>query len=138
MAWVSWATVEAEGESYRIRNDRIGEEYSGVRPEAIAGYATIGLELAAAIHDACQRWLEAGGRYRDLSGAARSSLAECAVRMHRQLLVEPEVTSGRPSAASLARTLEQAWNAQDAEVRSALAAVRLSTARGARAPRRNH
>ena len=138
IAWLRSATMEADGESYRIRNDRSAEVHVGVRPEAVAGYATIGLELTAAIHDTCQRWIEAGERYRDLPEEDRGNLAECAVRMHAQLRVEPETASGRPSAASLARTLEQAWNSQGAEVRSALAGARLSTARGARAPRRNY
>ena len=137
-AWIHWAAVEADGESYRIRNDRSGEVHFGVRPEALAGYAVLGLELAATLHDACLRWIDAGEQSRDRSGEDRSSLAECAVRMHGQLRVEAETTAGRPTAARLARTLERAWNAQDAEMRSALAGVRLSTARGARAPRRSH
>ena len=138
IAWIQWATIEADGESYHLRNDRSGEVHIGVRPEAIAGYATLGLELAAAVHDASEQWMEAGRRYRQVPEDERSNLAQCAVRMHAQLRVHPETISGRPSAASLARTLEYAWNTQSPELRAALAGVRLSTARGACAPRRNY
>ena len=138
IAWIQWATIEADGESYHLRNDRSGEVHIGVRPEAIAGYATLGLELAAAVHDASEQWMEAGRRYRQVPEDERSNLAQCAVRMHAQLRVHPETISRRPSAASLARTLEYAWNTQSPELRAALAGVRLSTARGACAPRRNY
>ena len=136
IGWVHWVTVESDGGSYQIRNDRSGEVHTGVRPEAIAGYATLGLELAAAVHDACERWIEVGERQGETPEEERSNLSQCAARMHAQLRVQPETISGRPSAASLARTLEYAWNTQDASLRAALAGIRLSTARGARAPRR--
>lgn len=138
IGWVHWVTIEADGESYQVRNDRSGEVHSGVRPEAVAGFATLGLELAAAVHEACERWIEVGEQHRETPEEERSNLARCAVRMCAQLQVQPETISGRPTAASLARTLEYAWNTQDAELRAALAGVRLSTARGARAPRRSY
>lgn len=138
IGWVHWVTIEADGESYQIRNDRSGEVHSGVRPEAVAGYATLGLELAASVHETCERWIEVGERHRETPEDERSNLARCAVRMCAQLSVQPETISGRPTAASLARTLEYAWNTQDAESRAALAGARLSTARGARAPRRSY
>ncbi len=138
IAWLHWVTIDADGESYQIRNDRSGEVHTGVRPEAVAGYATIGLELAAAVHGACERWTEAGDLYQETPEDGRSNLAQCAVRMCAQLRVQPETISGQPTAASLARTLEYAWNTRSVEVRAALAAVRLSTARGARAPRRSY
>ena len=138
IGWVHWATIEADGESYQIRNDRSGEVHAGVRPEAVAGYAALGLELAAAVHEACERWIEVGEQHRETPEEERSNLAQCAVRMCAQLQVQPETISGRPTAASLARTLEFAWNSQDAELRTGLAGVRLSTARGARAPRRSY
>ncbi|MCY4453810.1 MAG: hypothetical protein OXC01_17855 [Immundisolibacterales bacterium] len=138
IGWVHWVTIEADGESYQIRNDRSGEVHARVRPDAVAGYATLGLELAAAVHEACERWIEVGVQHRDTPEEERSNLARCAVRMCAQLQVQPETISGRPTAASLARTLEYAWNTQDAEARAVLAGVRLSTARGARAPRRSY
>ena len=138
IAWVHWVTIEADGESYQILNDRSGEAHTGVRPEAVAGYAALALELAAAIQDACARWMEAGEQYREMPEDGRSILAQCAVRIHGQLRIQPETISGHPTAASLARTLEYAWNTQSAEVRAALAGVRLSTARGARAPWRSY
>ena len=138
IGWVHWVTIEADGESYQIRNDRSGEVHAGVRPEAVAGYATLALELATGVHEASERWIEVGEQHRETPEEERNNLARCAVRMCAQLQVQPETISGRPTAASLARTLEYAWNTQDAELRAALAGVRLSTARGARAPRRSY
>ena len=137
-AWIHWVTVEPDGESYQLRNDRGGDVHTGVRPEAIAGYAALGLELAAMVHDACERWLEAGEGYQATPEDERSSLAQCAVRMYTLLRAQPETITGHPATASLARTLEYAWNTQSAETRAVLACIRLSTAHGARAPRRSH
>ena len=94
IAWVHWVTIEADGESYQVRNDRSGAAHTGVRPEAVAGYAALALELAAAIQDACARWMEAGEQYREMPEDGRSILAQCAVRMHGQLRVQPETISG--------------------------------------------
>ena len=138
IAWLHWVTIEPDGESYQIRNDRSGEAHTGVRPEAVAGYATLGPELATAIHDVCARWIEVGEQHEDVPEGDRSRLAQCAARICALLRAQPEAISGRPTAASLARTLEHAWNAQSPSMRAALAGVRLSTARGARPPGRNY
>ena len=137
-AWIHWVTLEADGESYQLRNDRTGDVRTDIRPEAVAGYATLGIELATAVHDAAERWLEAGEHHRATAEDERSGLAQCAVRMHAQLRAQPDAISGHRTAASLARTLEFAWNTQRVEVRAALSGIRLSTARGACAPRRSH
>ena len=136
--WLHGVKVEGSGESYQIRNERSGEVHVGVRPEAVAGYATIALELAAAIHDAGTGWMEAGNRHRGAPEAHRSGVAQCAVWMHARLGVSDGTNGERSTAAGLARRLEHAWNSQGPDVRSALAGVRLSTARGARAPRRSY
>ena len=137
-AWINWVTLEADGDGYQIRNDRDGEVRSGVRPESLAGYTTLALELAAIVHEAGGRWVEAGARHRATPDEARSPLARCAVHMADLLQLQPEAISRHPSAAGLARTLEFAWNDLDRETRSKLAGVRLSTGRGARAPRRSY
>lgn len=136
-AWIHWVTIEADGESYLLRNDRTGDAHAGVGPEAVAGYAALGMELATAVHEAVERWLEAGRHHRATAENERSGLAQCAVRMH-EYLHEPEAISGQRPAARLARTLELAWNTQGVEERAALSGIRLSTARGACAPRRSH
>ena len=135
-AWIHWVTVEADGESYQLRNDRSGEVHVGVHPEALIGYATLGLELAAVVHEASERWFQTGERRRAAPEEARNALAECAVRMHTHLRAQPEAISGHPTTASLARTLEYAWNTQSAEVRAALSDVRGDDAAEAHAPRR--
>ena len=137
-AWISWITLEADGDGYQIRNDRDGEVRAGVRPESIAGYTALALELAALVHEAGGRWKEAGSRHRATPEEERSPLARCAVHMSDQLRRQPETISKHPSAAGLARTLEFAWNDLDRETRTTLAGVRLSTGRGARAPRRSY
>ena len=137
-AWIQWVTLEAEAGAYLIRNDRSGAVYTGIRPEALAGYVMLGLELAALIHDTVERWLAAGERFEAAAEGPRGPLAQCAVRMRAYLLVEPATTLGPPRVARAARTLERAWNSQSVEARAALAGVRLSTARGARAPRKNY
>ena len=137
-AWIHWITMEADGESYLLRNDRSGDVHCDIRPEAVAGYATLGLDLATMLHDAVERWIEAGGHHRTTSEGERDLLGQCAVRMHAHLRSQPETVSGHRSAASLARTLEYAWNTQSVESRAVLAGTRLSTARGACAPRRRY
>ena len=137
-SWIPWVALEAEASSYQLHNDRSGRVHAGVRPEALVGYVTLGLELAAAIHDASERWMEAGERFEAAAEGERGPLAQCAVRMRAYLVAELGATPGQHSAARAARILEQAWNSQSVEARSVLAGVRLSTARGARAPRKNH
>ena len=137
-AWIHWVTIEADGESYQLRNDRSGDVHTDVRPEAVAGYAILGMDLATAVHDTVERWLDAGEHHEATAEDERNNLAQCAVRMHAHLQAQPEMISGHRTAASLARTLEYAWNTQSVEVRAALAAVRLNTARGACAPRKSY
>ena len=137
-AWIHWVTIEADGESYQLRNDRTGDVHTDIRPETVAGYATLGMELATALHQAVQRWREAGEHHRATAEDERSQLARCAVHMHEQLQAQPYADSAQRTAVSLARTLEYAWNTQSVEVRAALSGLRLSTARGACAPRRSH
>ena len=137
-AWIHWVTIEADGESYRLRNDRTGDVHTDIRPEAVAGYATLGMELATAVHEAAEWWRTAGDHHRGTAEDARSALAQCAVRMHAHLQAEPDAISGQGTAASVARTLEVAWNTQSVEVRTALSEIRISTGRGACAPRRSH
>ena len=137
-AWIHWVTMEADGESYQLLNDRSGDVHTGVRPEAVAGYAALGMELATTMHDTGERWLEAGALHQATAEHERSPLAQCAVRMRSHLQAQPDPISGHRTAASLARTLEYAWNSQGIETRAVLAGVRLSTARGARAPRRTY
>ena len=137
-AWINWVTLEADGDGYQIRNDRDGEVRYGVRPEAIAGYTALALELAAIVYKVGGRWKEAGARHRVAPEEERSPLARCAVLMSDQLRSRPEAISRRLTAAGLARTLEFAWNDLDRETRTTLVGVRLSTGRGARAPRRSY
>ena len=137
-AWISWITLEADGDGYWLRNDRDGNVGSGVRPESIAGYTALALELAALVHESGGRWKEAGARHRATPEEERSPLARCAVHMSDQLRLQPQAISKRPTAAGLARTLEFAWNDLNRETRATLARVRLSTGHGARAPRRSY
>ena len=137
-AWIHRVTLEADGESYQLRNDQTGDVHTGIRPETVAGYATLGMELATAVHETAERWLEAGDHHRAAAEDERSGLAQCAVRMHAHLQAQPDAISGHRTAAGLARTFEFAWNTQSVEVRAALSGIRLSTARGACAPRRSH
>lgn len=137
-AWIQWVTIEADGETYLLRNDRTGEVHAGVRAETIAGYASLGMELAIGVHDAVERWLEAGVHHRTTAQRERNSLAQCAVHMYTRLQAESEEASVQRPTTRLARSLELAWNTQSVEKRAALSRTRLSTARGACAPRMNH
>ena len=137
-AWIHWVTIEADGESYHLRNERSGDVRTDVRPEAVAGYATLGMDLATAMHDTVERWIEAGEQHRATAEDERGPLARCAVRMHAHLQAQPDTISGERTAASLARILEFAWNTQSIDERATLSGSRLSTARGARAPRRSY
>ena len=135
--WVHWVTFEAEAGSYQLRNERSGHVLSGVRPEALAGYATLGLELVAAVHDATERWMEAGARHEATAGE-RNPLAQCAVNMRAHLSAQSGEAPAARGAAHAARILERVWNSQSIETRATLSGARLSTARGARAPRKNY
>ena len=138
VAWIDQVTMEADGESYLLRNERSGEIHAGIHPESVAGYAVLGMDLATLLHQAAERWLEAAAHHRPVPETERDALGRCAVRMHEHLLAQPETISGHRSAASLARAFEHAWNSQDFEVRETLSGFRITTARGARAPRRSY
>ena len=138
-AWIRQVVIEPDGESYRLRNEISGEIHAGIRPEAVAGYATLALDLATVVHEASERWMEVGGGYGRISGNGLSPLARCAIRMSARIgkLSEPGARSR--STGSLARVLDDAWNSQSLADRVELStAVRLSTARGAAAPRQCH
>ena len=143
-AWTVRAAIEAEGESYRVRNIHSGEVHAGVRPEAVAGYAMLALEIAAAVHEAAERWNEAGERHAEAAGGASSLLGLCAVRMRERLRSPAEADAQRRTTAGLADMLERAWNTQDLKTRAALSAIRLHGGRGmrgtrgAQAPRRSY
>ena len=135
-AWDQGALIEADGDSYRIRSHAGGVFHSGIRAEAVAGYVTLALELAAAVHEAAERWIEAGARHRDAAGEASGPLALCAERMGAALRADPETGGPVPTTAGTARILDDAWNGQSLKSRAALAALGLRAARGACAPRR--
>ena len=131
-AWTVRAAIEAEGESYRIRNIHGGEVHAGVRPEAVAGYAMLALEIAAAVHEAGEHWNEAGERHAEAAGGASSLLGLCAVRMRERLRSPARADAPRRTTSELADVLERAWNSQDLKTRAALSAIRLQGGRGMR------
>ncbi len=133
-AWIPWVTLESDGETCLIRNDRSGEVYMCVRPEAVAGYAALAMDLATTLHYAVEQWRRAADRHRATPDDRQSDLARCAVHMGERL----QTLIDGATAGEYARTLERAWNGQDGETREALAGVRLATAPGVRAPRANH
>ena len=140
--WIRRITMESDGDCYQLQNDLSGEVTTRVRPEAIAGYATLALELATAIHEAGERWIEAGEqwieageRYPATTEGGLEHLAQCAIRMCTYLRPDSKRDLRRRTTSELARTLERAWNSQKIEVRAKLSSARLSTARGACAPR---
>ena len=137
-AWTRQASIEAEGESYCIRNGHTGEVHAGVRPEAVAGYVILALELAAAVHEAVDRWIEAGERHRAVDGGATSLLGLYAVRMLEHLRPSSGSSPDRRTAAELAVALDRAWNTQELKTRAALSAIRLRNIRGARTLRRSY
>ena len=136
--WIRKAGIEAEGESYCVRSLLGGESRTGVRPEAVAGYAMLALELAAAVHEAAEHWIEAGERHRGAAGGASSLLGLCAVRMCEHLRPRSGADWQRWATAELAGALERSWNTQDLKTRAALSAIRLRSVRGARAPMRSY
>ena len=125
-------------ESYCVRSLLGGETRTGVRPEVVAGYAMLALELAAAVHEAAEHWIEAGERHRGVAGGASSLLGLCAVRMREQLRPRSGADWQRWTTAELAGALERSWNTQDLKTRAALSAIRLRSVRGARAPMRSY
>ena len=137
-AWIRRASIELEGESYCVRNGVSGEAQVGVRPEAVAGYTILALELAAAVHETAQRWIEAGERHKAADGGATSLLGLYAVRMLEHLRPASGSAPERRTTAELAVVLDRAWNTQNLKTRTALSAVRLRNLRGAHAPRRSY
>ena len=119
--WLTAVAVEPDGEHYRLRSKRSGELLPGVRPAALAGYVVLGLELATAMQHASEAWARASDRAQAIPEGSRDGLTQCAVQMFRALQVFPETVSRPPSTLALARSMEDAWNAQTLQVREALA-----------------
>ena len=137
-AWTRDVAIEAEGESYRLRSRGNGAIHTGVRPEAVAGYATLALELASSVHETAGRWMEAGERHRTAANGEESLLALCAIHICEGLKPQFETAPSLRTTAALAGSLDHAWNSQAQKTRAALSAVRLRAERGARAPRRSY
>ena len=136
-AWIDWVSVEPDGETYRIRNDRSGEVHLGIPAETVAGYAILAMELATVVHRAQERWLDIGDRYREAPADALCPLARCSVRMSDGLLSPSGTEPARSTTTDLARVLETAWNGQELPQRAELAgAVPSSAGQVVRAPRR--
>ena len=136
-AWLHQIAVEPDGGRYRLRCRRTGELHGGARPEALAGYVLLALELASLVHRTAESWIEAGDRYPAAADDEPAPLARYAIRVGARLksLADP----GRARTGSLARILEDAWNAQSPELREELAtAVPPIAAPGASAPGRRH
>ena len=137
-AWDQAVTVEADGESYRIRSHTSGEFLTGIRTEAVAGYVILALELAMAVHEADERWIEAGEKHEAAAGDATNLLALCAIWMCKHLRSDAKGDQARRTTAGMAMALDDAWNGQSLKTRAALSAVRLRPGRGAHAPRRSY
>ena len=137
-AWTQEVAIEAEGESYRLQSHAKGELLNGVRTEAVAGYAILALELARAVHETGERWIEAGERHQAAGERASSLLARCAIRLCEHLRSHLESGSEQQTTAGLASVLEHAWNTQSLKTRAALSGIRLRTGRDARVLRRSY
>ena len=135
-SWMQRVAVEPEGESYRLRNTRTGEVLAGVSPEAIAGYATLALEVAAAVYAVQEQWIEVGNMLEEVPESELTPLQRYAMVMRAEL--KSEAIHEHATTMRIADSLERCWNAQGFEARAAFSAVRLSTARGARPPEENH
>lgn len=133
--WLHEIDLELDGEQYRLRHRQSGELLTGVRPEVLAGYAVLGMELAEAVHRACDAWRQAGKRAQATPRDERDDLARCAVGMRRGLQVVPDTATVHAPTIAVARCLEDAWNAQPFRVREALARHEFSSPADARAPR---
>ena len=137
-AWSRTVTVAAEGESYRVWDGSNGALHVGVRPEAVAGYVTLALELATTVHETAKQWTEAGERHKTTAGTEASLLALCAVRISQHLQSHFEEVRERRTTAGVANALERAWNGQSLKTRTALSAIRLRVGRSVRAPLRRY
>ncbi len=136
-AWLRQIAVEPDGERYRLRSRRTGELHGGARAEALAGYVLLALDLATLVHRAAESWIEAGDRYPAAADDRPAPLARCAIRVGARLKTLAGPDRGRTG--RLARILEDAWNAQSAELREELATASPPIAApGASAPGRRH
>ena len=137
-AWSRAVTVTAEGESYRVWDGSKGALHVGVRPEAVAGYATLALELAATVHETANQWTKAGERHKATTGTEASLLSLCAARISEHLQSHFEEVRERRTTAGVANALERAWNGQNLKTRTALSAIRLRVGRSVHAPLRRY
>ena len=137
-AWIRKTTIEAESESYRILDYLTGEVHAGLRPEAVAGYTVLALELATAVHEAGKRWAEAGVRHKAAPEGALSLLGLCAIQMLEYLRPQTAGALEGRTTAELAGMLDRAWNAQSLKTRASLCATRLQSSGRAHAPRRTY
>ena len=137
-AWSRSVAVASEGESYRVWNGSKGELHVGIRPEAVAGYATLALELATTVHETAERWTQAGERHKSAAGAESSLVALCAVRISEYLQSHFEDVRERRTTAGVANALEGAWNGQNLKTRASLSAIRLRVGRSVCAPLRRY
>ena len=135
-AWLRHIAVEPDGERYRLRNRRSGEVHTGVRVEALAGYAVLALELALLVHRTSEFWIEAGDGYPDDVSAP---LTQCAIRIGARLKPIVEADAGRGATGKLAGILEDAWNALGLEIREGICApAQPGATLEACGPRRRH
>ncbi len=137
VAWTHGAAVDPEGESYRLRDHLTGEFHSGIRPEAVAGYAVLALELAAAVHHACTLWTRSGEPGR-ADGSDLNRLGGWAARMAERLRSAVDTRAEDFTTRQAACALDDAWNAQSLAERAERAAIPLRLAHDARAPRFCH
>lgn len=135
--WIRRIALEADGECYRTRNHLNGEVCECIRPEAIAGYAVFAMELATAVQQASDCWIEAGDRFSEAAGNRLGPLAQCATRMGAGLRSASRSGVGHTTTGILANSLENAWNGQDLQTRAELSAISpLNGVLGARAPQK--
>ena len=137
-AWTRDVKVEPDGERYRLRMNGSEELLAGVRPAALLGYAVLGLELAAAVHQACEAWGRAGVPVRTMPDDDRDVLAQCVQQMRRRLRADPGTGPGPVPTLRLARCVEDGWNALALQVRETLAARQFDRPGVAHAPRANY
>ncbi len=134
-AWLGHYSIEADGESYRLRNRLDGAVLAGIRPETVAGYAVLALALATVVRETVGLWIEVGERL----GAEEDPpgpMAHCATAMSGRLKALAGDDPGAVSTATLSAALEDTWNAQGLDIRAELAtAVWPDPEPGACAPR---
>ena len=132
-AWLRQIAVEPDGGRYRLRCRRTGELRGEARPQALAGYVLLALELASLVHRTAESWIEAGDRYPAATDDEPAPLARCAIRVGARLKSFAGPDRGRSG--GLARILEDAWNSQSMDLREELAtAIPPIAAPGASAP----